>query len=337
MTLKIKDLNVYMGNNHVLKDINLEVEDGEFFCLLGPSGCGKSTLLKTIAGLVQEKDGEITHGEKKLHCMPPQKRGVVIMFQDKRLFGNMNVGENVAFSLKNKGVRKVQRKIIADKFLELVQLPGFAQRRIHELSGGQQQRVALARALAAEPDALLLDEPFSALDKNLRDAMRLLVKKIHDETGITTIMVTHDQDEALSISDRIAIMDEGKVLQVGSPAEVYRHPACAKIAEYFSSEGVLRGIVTDGVFVSGDISFKTSRLADGAAVAIVRPNNINLCDSGDVPFSVEAVNYLGLSNSIVLRHEPITLRINVPLSTGYKTAQIANAKVDWDSVIVFPE
>ncbi len=335
MTLQIRNLDVFLDKNHVLRDINLEIEDGEFFCLLGPSGCGKSTLLKTIAGLIQESNGEIVNGSKKLHCLAPQKRGVVIMFQDKRLFGNMNVGENVAFALRSKGVKKAERVAIAEKFLELVQLPGFANRRVHELSGGQQQRVALARALAAEPDALLLDEPFSALDKNLRDAMRLLVKQIHEETGITTIMVTHDQDEALSISNRIAVMDAGKVLQVGTPVEVFTHPTCAKVAEYFSSEGTLCGSVVDGVFTAGDVSFDSHGVADGPAIAIVRQDNVEFCEDGDVPFKVEAVNYKGLENSIVLCHESVTLRVEQPLDAKYEVGQVVKAKVDWDRVLVF--
>lgn len=336
MPLKIANLNVYMENNHILQDVNLEIKDGEFFCLLGPSGCGKSTLLKTIAGLVQEKTGEIANGDKKLHCLPPQKRGVVIMFQDRRLFGNMTVGENVAFALRNKGVKKAERIKIADKYLEQVQLSEFAERRVHELSGGQQQRVALARALAAEPDVLMLDEPFSALDKNLRNAMRSLVKHIHNEIGVTTIMVTHDQNEALSISDRIAVISNGRVLQVGTPQEVFSAPACTEVAEYFSSESVLHGTVAGGIFTSGDISFK-STLPDGSAAAIIRKDNVAFEEGGDIPFVVDSVDYLGFSNSAVLSHGPITLRIDVPLNTEYEPGQTIGARVDWNSIIQFSE
>lgn len=337
MAMKIEGLNVYLDNNHVLQDVNLDIEDGEFFCLLGPSGCGKSTLLKTIAGLVQEQEGKILNKDKELHCLPPQKRNVVIMFQDKRLFGNMNVAENVAFSLRNKGVKKAERKKIAEKYLELVQLSGYGDRRVHELSGGQQQRVALARALAAEPDALLLDEPFSALDKNLRDAMRLLVKHIHDETGITTIMVTHDQNEALSISDRIAVMDCGRVLQVGTPVEVYTKPACLEIAEYFSSESVLHGVVENGVFGSNAVSFAAKELPDGPAAAVIRQDNVSIDEEGDVSFTVDAVSYLGQVNSVVLRLDTIVLRMEAPLDTDYKVGQAVKTRIDWDSVIKFSE
>ena len=334
MNLSVTGLNVYFEGNHVLKDINLEIHDGEFFCLLGASGCGKSTLLKTIAGLVQERDGEIICDGRKLHCLPPQKRGVVIMFQDRRLFNNMTVGENVAFSLRNKGVKKAQRAEAAKRFLELVQLPGFENRRVHELSGGQQQRVALARALAAEPSVLLLDEPFSALDENLRDQMRFLVKDIHMETGITTIMVTHDQNEALSISDRIAVMSSGEIIQVGTPLEVYTHPASLEIAEYFASVGELRGDVSSGVFTAGSISFSAPQLADGPAISIIRQNNLSLSADG-VPFEVEAVLYRGQRNSVVLNYEQCSLCMEMPLDEHLAEGGQCPVKVDWGSTLLF--
>lgn len=337
MSLQIKGLNVSIDGNQILKDVDLEVEDGEFFCLLGSSGCGKSTLLKTIAGLVQEEDGEIYHNGKALHVLPPQKRGLVIMFQDRRLFSNMDVAENVAFALRNKGVKKKERREIAQRYLKMVELPGFGDRRVHELSGGQQQRVALARALAAEPSVLLLDEPFSALDENLRDSMRLLVKNIQKETGITTIMVTHDQIEALSVSTRIGMMDKGRIIQVGTPAEVYSNPAALEIADYFASECTVHGTVKDGELVVDDLVIAAPALDDGPAVAIIRKSDVSIAKSDGISFDVEEVLYKGQFRTLVLRHESLELTLDVPLEIDVEQGQQLGLDINWDSTLKYSE
>lgn len=335
MSLKITNLVVEIGGKLILDDIDLEVGEGEFFSLLGSSGCGKSTLLKTMAGLQPEKSGEIMMGDVKLHCLPPQKRGMVIMFQEKRLFTNMNIAENVAFALRNKKVKKADRLVAADKYLDMVQLSGFGSRRVHELSGGQQQRVALARALAAEPRVLLLDEPFSALDENLRDDMRKLVKGIHDETGLTTIMVTHDQHEALSLSDRIAIMDAGKIVQIGTPREVYANPKSLSIAEYFSDADRISGIVESGVFQAESIRFETDK-PNGSYVAFVRPSAIKV-DSAGAPFEVESILYRGDDYLATLRSGDVILRRAFGLGEKPAVGEHVNIRLDAAGVLLFQE
>ena len=214
MKLEIKNLKVELNNNLILDDINIGIEYGEFLTLLGPSGCGKSTLLKTIAGINPVAEGEIILDGEVINEVPAHKRGAVIVFQDIRLFPNMTVAENVAYPMKVKGVSKDERIKLAEKYLKDVQLETYGDRRVSRISGGQQQRVALARALAAEPRLLLLDEPFSSLDEELRGDMRKLVKKLHEEFGMTTVMVTHDRHEAVEMSDRIALMKAGRILQV---------------------------------------------------------------------------------------------------------------------------
>ncbi len=212
--LDINELTVKLNNITILDDLSLAVSDGEFLSLLGPSGCGKSTLLKTIAGIHEVSDGTIKLDGEMINDKPAYRRGAVIVFQDMRLFPNMSVAENVAYPLRIRGMRKAERLAKAEEYLGSVQLGGLGGRKVTQLSGGQQQRVALARALAAEPRLMLLDEPFSSLDEELREDMRRLVKELHDEFGMTTVMVTHDRKEAMAMADRVAIMSDGKIEQI---------------------------------------------------------------------------------------------------------------------------
>ena len=211
MNLDIEQLTVELGGAEILHDLDLHLANGEFLALLGPSGCGKSTLLKAIAGIVSVKHGRICLGGQEITETEIHKRGAVILFQDMRLFPNMNVEDNIAFPLKMQGMKKKERLQAAAEFLEKVQLQGYEKRRIHQLSGGQQQRVALARALAARPRLLLLDEPFSALDEELRQEMRQLVCDLHREFAMTTILVTHDRQEAVAMADRVLAMRDGRI------------------------------------------------------------------------------------------------------------------------------
>ncbi len=233
MKLKIQQLQVELGDEEILHNIDLEVENGEFLSLLGPSGCGKSTLLKAIAGIVPPKSGRIFLGDQDVTETPIHQRGAVIVFQDMRLFPHLTAVDNVAFPLKMQGVPKGERRKIAEELLEKVQLPGLGKRRTFQLSGGQQQRVALARSLAAKPKLLLLDEPFSALDENLRQEMRELVLQLHREFTMTTILVTHDRQEALELSDRVAVMFCGKIVQCDRPSVIYEQPVNEQVANYF--------------------------------------------------------------------------------------------------------
>lgn len=217
MGLSIEKLNVTLQKAKILKDVSLEMKDGEFISLLGSSGCGKTTLLKSIAGLIEIEAGDIRLDQESIVKTPPEKRGTVIVFQDLRLFPHMTVEKNITFPMELKKVPKEKQKETVKKLLEAVQLQGFENRKIRQMSGGQMQRVALARALAANPKILLLDEPFSGLDEELREEMAALVKKLHREWKITTVLVTHDKREALELSDRIAMMSGGEILQYDTP------------------------------------------------------------------------------------------------------------------------
>ena len=218
--LEVNGLFVDIKGQPILKGVDFSVKSGELMGLLGPSGCGKSTLLKAVAGILPPKSGSILIGGEDMANVPPHKRGAVIVFQDMRLFPNMTALENVAFPIKMQGVPKRQRLEQAEQLMKSVQLCGLERRRINELSGGQQQRVALARALAAQPRLLLLDEPFTALDNELKEEIRALVLELHKKFRTTTVLVTHDKQEAFAMADRIAVMRDGRVMRQGARDEM---------------------------------------------------------------------------------------------------------------------
>ncbi len=251
MSLTIENVKVSIQKKEILHGVSLDIKEGEFISLLGASGCGKTTLLKSIAGLLDVEEGEIyIRGESVCRTLP-EKRGTVIVFQDLRLFPHMTVEKNIMFPMELKKVPKELKKATVKHLLEAVQLSGFEKRKIREMSGGQMQRVALARALAANPRVLLLDEPFSGLDEKLRGEMGRLVKKLHEEWKITTILVTHDIREALQMSDKIAMMSDGNIMQYDTPMNMMEHPANEKVKEYFENINYVEGSVKDGVFKSG--------------------------------------------------------------------------------------
>lgn len=221
--LEVNGLFVDIKGQPILKGVDFSVKSGELMGLLGPSGCGKSTLLKAVAGILPPKSGSILIGGENMANVPPHKRGAVIVFQDMRLFPNMTALENVAFPIKMRGVPKRQRLEQAKQLMKSVQLCGLERRRINELSGGQQQRVALARALAAQPRLLLLDEPFTALDNELKEEIRALVLELHKKFRTTTVLVTHDRQEAFAMADRIAVMRDGRVMRQGARDEMAEH------------------------------------------------------------------------------------------------------------------
>ena len=272
MKLEIKDLSVELNKNLILKGVDLGIEEGEFISLLGPSGCGKSTLLKTIAGLIPVASGTVSLDGEVINDVPAYKRGTVIVFQDMRLFPNMTVAENVAYPLRIKGMSRSERLKKAEEYLGYVQLNGYGDRKISRLSGGQQQRVALARALAAEPKIVLLDEPFSSLDENLREDMRRLVKDLHRQFGMTTVMVTHDRQEAVAMADRLAIMFDGSIVQTGIPEDIFADPASQDVEEYFGGNLLVKGKVQGGIFTATDGSGLSCRIdrPDGECELMIR-------------------------------------------------------------------
>ncbi len=273
-----------------LDDVSLEIRENEFFTLLGPSGCGKTTLLRLIAGFEHPDSGHIQLYEKDITFLPPYERPVNTVFQSYALFPHMTVAQNVSFGLEMLRKPKAQIKDTVDSILRLVRMDELADRRTSEISGGQQQRVALARALAPRPKVLLLDESLSALDYKLRQDMQLELKRLQHETGITFIFVTHDQEEALTMSDRLAVMNEGKVLQVGVPSEIYNFPRERFVAEFIGDSNFLEAevlSVNDSKarlrFTSGsemDIPARSTTVAGRSVTIAVRPEQATLIDSG---------------------------------------------------------
>ncbi|HJG83234.1 MAG TPA: ABC transporter ATP-binding protein [Lacrimispora saccharolytica] len=297
--LSVEQLRVSLQGEEILRGLSLRAERGAFVSLLGESGCGKSTLLKSIAGLIEAASGEIRLDGRSLLTVSPEKRGTVIVFQDLRLFPHMTVEKNIAFPMELRGLSREQRKKETERLLDEVQLTGYGKRKIRELSGGQMQRVALARALAAEPSVLLLDEPFSGLDERLRAEMGSLVRRIHRERRITTILVTHDRREALQMSDRIVLMKEGSVLQCGTPEELFWRPASREAAEYFGRANYLRGTAQGGIFDCGFLKAPLSASGrEGECEAMVRPFSIKLTGQGD--FLIREIIFMGETAEILL-------------------------------------
>jgi spermidine/putrescine transport system ATP-binding protein len=301
------------GDLVAVDEVTLDIRHGEFFSLLGPSGCGKTTTLRMIGGFEQPDEGRIELGGVDVAGLPPHKRDVNTVFQSYALFPHLNVFDNVAYGLRRKGVDREGIGIAVGRILALVDLPGFEGRRVHQLSGGQQQRVALARALVNEPRVLLLDEPLGALDLKLRKQMQLFLKSLQHEIGITFIYVTHDQEEAMTMSDRIAVMRDGRVEQVGPPEEVYERPATEFVAGFLGASNLLEGQVgpMDGdrrsiELTSGEKIRVPVQAVDGSEGRIrlgVRPEKIRLFrdregTAGDnaIQATVRDATFVGVSN-----------------------------------------
>ena len=235
------------GDNVIIPDLSLDIREGELFTLLGPSGCGKTTLLRMIAGFNSIEGGDFFFGEKRINDLDPAKRNIGMVFQNYAIFPHYTVRKNVEFGLKNKKFPKDKIKTQSEKFMKLMQIDQYADRMPERLSGGQQQRVALARALCIEPDVLLMDEPLSNLDAKLRVEMRTVIKNIQHNVGITTVYVTHDQEEAMAVSDRIAVMNAGVIQHVGTPKSIYQRPANLFVATFIGRSNVIKGkLVVDG-------------------------------------------------------------------------------------------
>ncbi|WP_256296124.1 ABC transporter ATP-binding protein [Haloarchaeobius salinus] len=296
--LSLDGVSVSYAGTVALSDVSLDVGDGEFFTLVGPSGCGKTTTLRTIAGFERPDAGEVRFGGREMTGVPPEERDVGVVFQNYALFPHMTVAENVGYGLRFHDVGDPDERVA--ELLDLVDLEGFGDRDPTELSGGQQQRVSLARALAPEPDVLLLDEPMSALDARLREELRREVKRIQTELGITTVYVTHDQEEALAVSDRVAVMHDGRVEQVGTPREVYHEPGSRFVASFvgennlFDGERVDGGVRVDGTSFTVDGLDAAGRNTAGRATLCVRPEHLRL-DATENRFSVtvEQSEFLG--------------------------------------------
>lgn len=244
VNIRIQNAVKKYGDNVVIPDLSLDIKEGEFFTLLGPSGCGKTTLLRMIAGFNSIEGGDFYFGDRRINDLDPSKRNIGMVFQNYAIFPNMTVEKNVEFGLKNRNVSKEERAGEVKKFLKLMQIEDFAERMPEKLSGGQQQRVALARALVIKPDVLLMDEPLSNLDAKLRIEMRTAIKQLQNSIGITTVYVTHDQEEAMAVSDRIAVFNHGVIQQIGTPKALYQRPANLFVANFIGHSNELEGSLT---------------------------------------------------------------------------------------------
>lgn len=287
--LRFEHVSRYFGDVKAVEDANLEIQDGEFFSMLGPSGSGKTTCLRMIAGFDRPTSGNIFLYGQDVSDLPPYERNVNTVFQDYALFPHMTVEDNIAYGLMIKGVPKKDRFKQVDEMLDLVRLPGFGYRKPSQLSGGQRQRVALARALINHPKVLLLDEPLGALDLKLRQQMQVELKSIQKRVGITFIFVTHDQEEALTMSDRIAVFNEGKIEQVGTPADVYERPASPFVAGFVGTSNLISGEIAKRITGSEQMfSVRPEKIHLGAANGRVEPNMLS------IDGVIRDVVYLGL-------------------------------------------
>ena len=277
--LSIRGVSKSYGATLALKDVDLELPGGKLICFLGPSGCGKTTLLRIIAGLESVSSGSVRLGDKELTNVPTHKRNVGMVFQSFALFPHLSVAENVAYGLRIRGVGKQERLRRAEELLALVQMEGLGSRGIAQLSGGQRQRVAMARALALDPDLFLLDEPLSALDAKLREAMQVELRRLQRQVGITPIIVTHDQEEAMTMADLVVVMGNNRVQQVGTPLEVYRRPVNRFVADFIGSNNFLPATVAGAgaVTVLGQqLSMLVPDGATGEVTLSVRPEDVRL-------------------------------------------------------------
>jgi putative spermidine/putrescine transport system ATP-binding protein len=258
----------YDGETLVVKDLNLDIRAGEFLTMLGPSGSGKTTCLMMLAGFEPPTNGEIYLDGRPIGQLPPHKRGIGMVFQNYALFPHMTVGENLAYPLRVRGMKRADVKSRVERALAMVSLSGYAGRRPTQLSGGQQQRVAVARALVFEPNLVLMDEPLGALDKQLREQMQYEIKHIHQNLGVTVVYVTHDQTEALTMSDRVAVFNDGKIQQLSSPSELYEHPRNSFVAQFIGENNKLSGRVSQLFGGTCEVTLDTGATVKAAAVNV---------------------------------------------------------------------
>ncbi len=304
--VELKNICVAFDGEVILDELNLDIKDKEFITLLGPSGCGKTTTLRLIAGFLEPDSGDILFEDKIINGVPAYKRQVNTIFQRYALFPHLNVYENIAFGLRVKKLPEKEIKEKVEEMLTLVNLKGLEKRNINTLSGGQQQRIAIARAIANHPKVLLLDEPLAALDLKLRKDMQKELKKIQEQLGITFIFVTHDQEEALTMSDRVVVMDNGKIQQVGTPQDIYNEPQNAFFAEFIGESNIVDGVMlkdysvrfSGQTFVCLDKGFEENEDVD----VVVRPEDVDIVptDKGMLTGVVTSVSFLGVHYEIIV-------------------------------------
>ena len=343
-TVSIRHISKAFGKNVVLNDFNETFQDGEFITLLGPSGCGKTTMLRIIAGFEKPTGGELYINDQLVSggktFLPPEKREIGMVFQSYAVWPHMNVFENTAYPLRIQKQDKNKIRDAVNRVLETVHLSQYADRLPSQLSGGQQQRVALARALVASPKLMLLDEPLSNLDAKLRESMRFEIKEIQRKTGITVVYVTHDQTEAMAMSDRIFLISRGVVQQSGTPREIYNHPVSPFVADFLGKVDFFRGEAGSGKIIfpamAGQaVSYDGS--ITGKAIAAIRPENLYLSEDGPLSGTLEKLYYLGDVNDCRIRIGDTLVRVTVPgyLLDTLQTGQAVRLQIR--NLMVFPD
>ena len=325
VNIKIENAQKRYGDNIIIENLSLDIKQGEFFTLLGPSGCGKTTLLRMIAGFNSIEKGDFYFNEKRINDLDPAKRNIGMVFQNYAIFPHLTVEQNVEFGLKNRKVSKEEMKVETDKFLKLMQIDEYRDRMPERLSGGQQQRVALARALVIKPDVLLMDEPLSNLDAKLRVEMRTAIKEIQNSIGITTVYVTHDQEEAMAVSDRIAVMKDGEIQHLGQPKDIYQRPANLFVATFIGKTNVLNGNLNGSILkVAGKYDITLNNIKDknikGNVVISIRPEEFVIDESqikDGIKAFIDSSVFLGL-NTHYFAH----------LESGEKIEIVQESKID---------
>lgn len=321
VSINIKDAVKRYGNNTIIPDLSLTIREGEFFTLLGPSGCGKTTLLRMIAGFNSIEGGTFAFDDKVINDLDPAKRNIGMVFQNYAIFPHLTVRKNVEFGLKNRKVPANEIKSRCDEFMKLVHVDEYADRMPDRLSGGQQQRVALARALVIKPDVLLMDEPLSNLDAKLRVEMRSIIKKIQNDVGITTVYVTHDQEEAMAVSDRIAVMNQGVIQHIGTPKDIYQRPTNAFVATFIGRTNMLKGhlLTQDGQC--------TLRFGSGYCVPLKNVQK-QFQHEQDVLISVRPEEFIVCPENEAGIRASVTDNIFLGLNTHYNLALSSGEDVD---------
>ncbi|MBU5311936.1 ABC transporter ATP-binding protein [Tissierella carlieri] len=337
--ITLKNIEKSFNKIKVLNNINFEAPEGNVVSLLGPSGCGKTTTLKIIAGLIKADNGEIFLGDKDIANVSVEKRGTVIVFQDYLLFPHLNIEENIGFGLKMARIPKKEISLRVERMLELVQLKGYNKKYPNKLSGGQQQRVALARALAIEPKVLLLDEPFSNLDTKLRKDMREFTLEIQRKLNITTILVTHDKEEALMSSDKIAIMLNGEIKQFGTPEELYERPISIEVADFFGEKNYIDGLVENNMFISDICNLPVEMEDIKKAKAMIKPENIKIYpeETTDLTGIVASSKYAGERVYYTVLIKGKELKIISQNSKIYKVGDKVSIDIDIEGIKIFKE
>ncbi|GAB3052449.1 ABC transporter ATP-binding protein [Sediminivirga luteola] len=340
-SVRLSGLSKHYGDFAAVDGIDMDIRAGELLTLLGASGSGKTTTLSMIAGFTTPTEGTVLIDGEEITRVPPHKRNLGMVFQHYSLFPHMNVRTNVEFPLKQRGVPKAERRRRAMEALEVVELAHRAQARVTELSGGQQQRIALARALVFSPSVLLMDEPFGALDRALREKMQMEVRRIHRELGVTVVFVTHDQQEALTLSDRIAVFERGRIEQVGTPEDLYERPASLHVATFLGESNLLPGTVDGGVFVTRSGSRLSAGSAEnGPATLVVRPEHVRVQPAtgtgAGIAATVGEVVYLGADKRLVAVTADGEITARIAAAEGYRPGD--DVRLGWEpgAAAVFP-